>query len=360
MKVWNPFHGCKKFSAGCLHCYMYRIDEAVGRDSTQVVKTGDFALPLKKNRQGAYKLSSSDSPVYTCLSSDFFVEEADAWRGELWEMMKIRSDLSFVIITKRIHRAFSALPPDWGEGYPNVAITVTCENQQAADERLPLLLQLPCVHKEITHEPMLGPIVIEPYLREGKIECVSCGGESGPDARLCDYDWILSTREQCMRAGVAFVFRQTGANFKKGGRCYQIPRSEQHRQAQKAGIDFTPPIFPDPEEQLRRLSRSAFRSRFRLGEKERQYIAVKGLPAIRQHASDFLSARLAPAEPLHDGSQTPMKGHPVFIAQHACACCCRGCLQKWYGIPKGRALSPGELAYLTDLLMCWISGQIKP
>ncbi|STK05781.1 putative cytoplasmic protein [Escherichia coli] len=84
-----------------------------------------------------------------------------------------------------------------------------------------------------------------------------------------------------------------------------------------------------------RLSRSKFRSRFRLGMKERQYCLEKGAPVIEQHAADFVAKRLAPALPANDGKQTPMRGHPVFIAQHATATCCRGCLAKWHNIPQG-------------------------
>ncbi|HDP4967334.1 TPA: DUF4186 domain-containing protein, partial [Escherichia coli] len=88
-----------------------------------------------------------------------------------------------------------------------------------------------------------------------------------------------------------------------------------------------------------RLSRSKFRSRFRLGMKERQYCLDKGAPVIEQHAADFVAKRLAPALPANDGKQTPMRGHPVFIAQHATATCCRCCLAKWHNIPQGVSLS---------------------
>ena len=82
------------------------------------------------------------------------------------------------------------------------------------------------------------------------------------------------------------------------------------------------------------LSRSAFRSRFHLADKDRKYVIDKGMDTIRSHAEDFISGRLAPAYPVNDGKQTPMRGHPVFIAQHATACCCRSCLRKWHRIPE--------------------------
>lgn len=107
-----------------------------------------------------------------------------------------------------------------------------------------------------------------------------------------------------------------------------------------------------------RLSRSAFRSRFRLRTTELDYIAAKGLATIRQHAGDFVRQRLAPAFPPNDGRQTPMRGHPVFIAQHATGCCCRGCLAKWHGIPAGRPLTAAEQAYVVEVLMAWIGRQM--
>ena len=105
------------------------------------------------------------------------------------------------------------------------------------------------------------------------------------------------------------------------------------------------------------LSRSSFRSRFKLREKELRYIEQKGLPTIRAHAVDFIRARLAPAHPKNDGRQTPMKNHPVFIAQHATATCCRGCLGKWHRIARGRPLSEEEITFMVDLIMAWIERQ---
>ena len=103
-----------------------------------------------------------------------------------------------------------------------------------------------------------------------------------------------------------------------------------------------------------RLSGSAFRARFRLGEKEKTYLEAKGMEVIRSHAADFVARRLAPAHPRNDGKQTPMRGHPVFIAQHATATCCRSCLAKWHRIPAGRALSEDEQTYVVDVLMEWL------
>ena len=106
-----------------------------------------------------------------------------------------------------------------------------------------------------------------------------------------------------------------------------------------------------------RLSGSAFRSRFRLGPKERAYLEQRGLPMILDHARDFIAKRLAPAEPLNDGKQTPMRGHPVFIAQHATGTCCRSCLQKWHGIDAGRPLSAEEQQHVVAAIARWIEAQ---
>jgi hypothetical protein len=107
---------------------------------------------------------------------------------------------------------------------------------------------------------------------------------------------------------------------------------------------------------LESLKKSKFRSKFKLTENDRQYIRDKGIDTIRQHAVDFISARIAPQYPKNDGKQTPMKGHPVFIAQHATATCCRGCIQKWYGIKKGKVLSDHQIQFLVELIMRWIHG----
>lgn len=112
------------------------------------------------------------------------------------------------------------------------------------------------------------------------------------------------------------------------------------------------------EQALARLKRSEFRSRFRLGEQEKRYIEEKGLETVRSHAADIVRKRLAPAYIPNDGRQTPMKGHPVFLAQHATACCCRGCLKKWYGVAEGTTLTETQQRKIVNLLMAWIEKQL--
>ena len=107
-----------------------------------------------------------------------------------------------------------------------------------------------------------------------------------------------------------------------------------------------------------RLATSEFRRRFRLKAEDIAYIERKGMETIRRHAADFVRMRLAPAVIPNDGRQTPMRGHPVFIAQHATACCCRGCLAKWHGIPAGRALTDAEQRYIVGLLLFWMQREM--
>lgn len=110
---------------------------------------------------------------------------------------------------------------------------------------------------------------------------------------------------------------------------------------------------------LNRLGKSDFRAKFQLKNKELEYIEQKGIETIKSHARDFISKRIAPAEIPNDGKQTPMRGHPVFIAQHATATCCRGCINKWHKFPKNVQLSQEQQDYLVDLIMEWIKRQVK-
>ena len=108
------------------------------------------------------------------------------------------------------------------------------------------------------------------------------------------------------------------------------------------------------EDTLERLKKSTFRAGFRLSEKDKLYISEKGMDTIKKHAEEFVRTRLAPAYIPNDGKQTPMRGHPVFIAQHACACCCRKCLEKWYKVPKNTPLTEIQQRKIVNLLMAWI------
>lgn len=235
---WNPWHGCTKISPGCKYCYVYRQDERYGSstDSSLCHKNASFDLPLKKKRNREYKISSGKI-IYTCFTSDFLLSDADKWRDECWKMIKIRSDCWFYFFTKRIDRLKECLPDDWEDGYDNVLIGCTVENQDRADYRLPIFLELPIKHKSIIVSPILERVDISMYLNDC-IEEVSVGGESGALARPCNYDWILDLRRQCVEKNIPFRFHQTGANFIKDNKTYKIKRQYQIEQARKANIDY--------------------------------------------------------------------------------------------------------------------------
>jgi len=236
--LWNLWHGCHKISAGCRHCYVYRGDAKRGIDSSIVRKTKSFDLPIRKKKDGTYKIPSG-TEVVTCFTSDFFVEDADPWRMEAWDMIRERKDLTFMMITKRIHRLQECLPADWGEGYEHVTICCTMENQEQVDFRMPIYQTAPIKHKILICEPLLGPVNLAPWLGDW-LEQVVVGGESGREARECNYEWVKEIHKLCVARNVSFWFKQTGANFRKDGKIYKIARQLQHSQARKAGINFTP------------------------------------------------------------------------------------------------------------------------
>lgn len=234
MAMWNPWRGCRRYSEGCKFCYIHKGDGKRGVDTGNIVRTGQFDAPVARDKAGNYKIKPGQT-VYLCFSTDFLIDEADAWRGECWDMMRRRSDLNFLFLTKRIERFAQCAPADWGEGYDNVTVGCTVENQERADERLSLFSQLPIKHKNIICQPMLERINLEPYLRG--VELVVVGGESDRNARPLDYAWVLEVREQCLRQDVRFEFRQCGTHFIKDGKEYTLAVKELCKQARKAGIN---------------------------------------------------------------------------------------------------------------------------
>lgn len=199
---WNPWHGCCKISEGCRNCYVYRQDSRHDKDSREVRQTAMFDRPIRRSRDGRFKVPAGEM-VYTCFTSDFLLEEADDWRAEAWEMIHIRHDLRFMFFTKRIDRLAAALPPDWGEGYENVIIGCTVENQAMADYRLPLFLKTPIRHRIVICAPLLGPLDIMQYLTSG-IEEVSAGGESGNEAGPATmHGYLLCANSACRRTSLS-------------------------------------------------------------------------------------------------------------------------------------------------------------
>lgn len=235
MAMWNPWRGCHKYSEGCKYCYIHKGDSKRGVDTGKVIKTENFYVPIEKNKSGEYKIKSGQT-VYLCFSTDFLIKEADIWRDQCWEMMRERSDLYFIFLTKRIERFMDCIPLDWGDGYNNVTVGCTIENQDMADFRLDIFDKLPVKHKNIICQPLIEGINLEPHLKG--IELVIVGGESDKNARPLDYDWVLNIRQQCINNNVRFEFRQCGTHFIKDGKTYKLNVRDLSSQARKAGINI--------------------------------------------------------------------------------------------------------------------------
>ncbi|WP_313631031.1 DUF5131 family protein [Enterococcus devriesei] len=236
MAFWNPWRGCRRVSEGCKFCFIHEGDKKRAVDTSLIEKTAQFDAPIKQTKNG-YKMKSGQK-VYVCFSSDFLIEEADPWRGECWQMMRERSDLQFIFLTKRIQRLPEVAPKDWGEGYDNVTIGVSVETQARADQRLSLLQQLPVKHKNIICQPLLEEVTLADYL-EG-VELVMAGGEYHQKARPLNYDWILKLREEAVAARIPFEFRQCGTHFIKDEEMYQLNYRQLFSQAKKANINWYP------------------------------------------------------------------------------------------------------------------------
>jgi protein gp37 len=239
--TWNPWQGCRKVSAGCKFCYMYRDKARYGQDPKVVVRSA----PATFNKPLAWK---EPAKVFTCSWSDWFIEEADEWRDDAWAIIRSTPHLTYQILTKRPERIMGNLPVDWGQGYPNVWLGVSVENQEAANERIPQLIRIPARVRFLSCEPLLGPLdfqkipcpngcapskycsrccndYIPKYfgyilpLLDGDIHWVITGGESGPKdkVRPAELNWFRSIRDQCVAAGVAYHHKQHGGWQKVGG-----------------------------------------------------------------------------------------------------------------------------------------------
>ena len=242
--IWNPWHGCVKYSEGCEHCYMYYLDAQRGKDGRDIYRVkSNFNLPVKKSRTGEYKIPSG-STVHVCLTSDFFLREADEWRGEVWEMIRERRDLHFWLQTKRAGRVAECLPDDWGDGWDNVSLCFTAENQRCADERLPILLSLPFRRKNVMCAPMVGAVTLREYLPSGQISKVLVDGENYDGDRALHYDWVKNLYDECAEFGVSFDFVGTGNYFIRDEKTYTVPKAYQHVMAIRSGLQL-PPVNSD-------------------------------------------------------------------------------------------------------------------
>jgi len=210
--TWNCWQGCHEVSAGCLHCFMYRDKIRYGQDPSVVVRS----KPHTFNSPTRWK---EPAVVFVCSWSDFFIEEADPWRDEAWDIIRRTPHLTYVIVTKRPERIVGHTPPGWPRDFGHVWVLATTENQEQADIRVPILLTTPCPHRGVSVEPMLGPVDLEgAFTRPGfdGIEQVVLGGESGSKARPYCCAWGRRLIEQCADAGVPVYHKQVGANFIDG------------------------------------------------------------------------------------------------------------------------------------------------
>lgn len=199
--TWNPWRGCRKVSPGCAHCYMYREQARYGRDPKEVVR----AAPATFNAPLRWK---GPRRVFTCSWSDFFIEDADAWRPEAWEIIRKTPTLTYQILTKRPENIPSRLPLDWGLGYPNVWLGVSGENAMLANERGYHLTAVPAARRFLSAEPWLGrgnALVVTEFF-----DWAIIGGESGPGARPLDERSASFLKDQFVNAGKPVFVKQLG------------------------------------------------------------------------------------------------------------------------------------------------------
>jgi protein gp37 len=201
--TWNPWQGCQPVSAGCDHCYMYREKRRYGQDPGTVVRSSHktFSLPLRL---------PAGARVFVCSWSDFWLPEADAWRGEAWEIMRRRPDLVYMIPTKRPENIGARLPSDWGKGWGNVWGLVSVESQEYT-QRIDTLLGLPFAVRGVSAEPLLGPLDLTGWMiGNWRIDWLIAGGESGPEARMMHPEWAWHLQRQADSCRVPFFFKQWG------------------------------------------------------------------------------------------------------------------------------------------------------
>jgi protein gp37 len=194
--TWNPWHGCAKISPGCAHCYMFREKRRYGQEPSLIVRSKtSFSAPTK------WRIAKM---IFTCSWSDFFIEEADQWREEAWEVIRQTPRHTYQILTKRPERISQHLPADWP--LPNVWLGVSVENPRYY-WRINALTKAPAAVRFLSLEPLLAPMKSLPL---AGISWVVVGGESGPGCRPMDPEWVREIRDQCARGHVAFFFKQWG------------------------------------------------------------------------------------------------------------------------------------------------------
>ena len=205
--TWNPWQGCLKVSPGCKYCYMYRDKKRYGQNPKAVVrsKAPTFYAPLTKLRGPL---------VFTCSWSDFFIAEADSWRSDAWDVIRQTPHLTYQILTKRPERITDNLPFDWGNGWSNVWLGVSVENNEQR-WRMDILRNIPATIRFVSAEPLLEAVELDLE----SFGWVISGGESGigDKWRPAEIEWFLNIRNQCIAANVPFFHKQHGGNKRIDG-----------------------------------------------------------------------------------------------------------------------------------------------
>ena len=202
---WNPWHGCIKVSPGCKNCYMYRGKRRFGNNPRKVVRSKTtFRDPIKWRQS---------TTIFTCSWSDWFIEDADLWRDDAWEVIRRTPQHVYQILTKRPERIVGHLPLDWGNGWNNVWLGVSIESQEYL-YRKDILVDIPANIRFLSLEPLLGPIDLG---KINEIHWIITGGESGSNARPMLPEWAIDIKDQCLRNEIAFFHKQNGGNKKIDG-----------------------------------------------------------------------------------------------------------------------------------------------
>lgn len=202
----NFWFGCTKVSAGCKNCYAERDMKRFGRDFNNLTRAKGFDKPLQWKEP---------LKIFINSWSDFFHEDIPLqWIDDAWEIMRQSPQHTFLLLTKRSTAIKYALPDDWGDGWPNVWIGVSVENQNNVHRIIPLE-KIPAKVKFVSAEPLLGPIDL--YTYSPTIDWVITGGESGPNARPMSLDWVRDIRDQCQKSGMKFFHKQHGGSKKING-----------------------------------------------------------------------------------------------------------------------------------------------
>lgn len=216
LHTFNPWEGCSKVSPGCEICYAedqcaIRYKRVVwGPDGSRRRVTTTINAPLKWHEEAIR--SGKRAKVFSGSLCDVFDDHPSIqqeWRDHLWMLIRATPCLQWLLLTKRPQNIKRFLPDDWGDGYPNVCLMVSTENQQWAEKRIPILLDTPAKWRGLSCEPLLGPIDLTRWI--DRIDWVIAGGESGKGARPMDPAWARGLRDQCLTSGTAHFFKQWGA-----------------------------------------------------------------------------------------------------------------------------------------------------